>query len=182
MSLSPPELETDIVSKHRRYAELCAIHGDPIVERDQTSNPRSLARDIIKVEFRVATEVLKCAEPWGEMEREFSGTAYTFEKEIPKRMTMYTVFGVVSKRLGILPHRLRLSWVTDEWEFQNAKNVTANMAQWDSENSDEEETADVKVKREVPLELGTKSLGTSVDGQRVLIKVLMEQSEAVDPT
>jgi len=54
------------------------------------------------------------------------------------------------------------------------------LAEWDSENSDEE-TADVKVKREVPLELGTKSLGTCVDGQRVLIKVLMEQSEAVGP-
>lgn len=156
------------------------MHGDPTVERDQTSNPRSLARDIIKVEFRVAIEVLQHGGSWGEIEREPSGTDYTFEKEIPKRMTMYTVFGVVSKRLGILPHRLRLSWITDEWEFQNAKTATANMAEWDSEDSDEE-TADVKVKREVPLELGTKSLGTCVDGQRVLIKVLMEQSEAVEP-
>jgi hypothetical protein len=137
-------------------------------------NPRSLAKDIIKVEFRVAKEVLGCAGTWGALKRE-TRTEYTFEKEVPKRMTMYTVFGVVSKQLGILPHRLRLSWITDEWEFQNGKTVTPNMAEWDSENSDEEETAEVKVKREVPLELGTKSLGTCVDGQRVLIRVLMQQ-------
>jgi len=149
------------------------MHGNPTIERDQMLNPRSLAKDMIKIEFRVANEVLRYAGTWGALKTE---TEYAFEKEVPKRMTMYTVFGVVSKQLGILPHRLRLFWITDEWEFQNAKIVTPNMVEWDSENSDEE-TAEVKVKREVTLELGTKSLGTCVDGQRVLIKVLMQEDQ-----
>jgi hypothetical protein len=153
------------------------MYGNPTIERDQTSNTKSLAKDMIRVEFSVAVEVLQLAGPWGALKTEDTGTEYSFEKEIPKRMTMYTVFGAVAKHIGILPHRLRLFWVTDEWEFQAAKSVTQNTAEWDSENSDEEEIADVKVKREVPLELGTKSLGTCVDGQRVLIKVLMEQGE-----
>jgi hypothetical protein len=175
ISLSPPELEAYIVAKHPRYQELCAIHGNPTVEREQLSNPKSLAKDIVKAEFRVETEVLQRAGTWGTITTDV-GTRYTFEKEIPKRMTMYTVFGVVSQHLGILPHQLRLFWITDEWEFQNAKNAASNIAEWDSENSDED-TADVKVRREVLLELGTKSLGTCVDGQRVLIKVMMQQPE-----
>jgi hypothetical protein len=177
MSLRPPGAESDIISKHPRYQELCALHGNPTVERDQTSNPQSLAKGIVKIDFRVAAEVLGCVGPWGATTAVFPGTEYTFGKEIPKRMTMYTVLGVVSKHLGILPHRLRLSWITDEWESRIPKNVTADMVEWDSENSDGGEGAGVKVKREVSLEPGTKSLGTCVDGQRVLMKVLMEKPE-----
>lgn len=171
ISQSTPDLEADIVSKHPRYQELCVAHGSPAVEREQTSNQKSLANHMVKVDFRVGSDVLQHAGPWGAI-KPGASTEYSFEKEIPKQMTMYTVFGLISQHLGIMPHRLRLAWVTDEWEFQSQKNATPSVLEWDSDD-DDEQTADVKARREVPLELGTKSLETCVDGQRVLIKVSM---------
>jgi hypothetical protein len=101
------------------------------------------------------------------------GTATSlFEAEIPKRLSIYGVLGIVSDNVNTSPFKLRLIWETDDWVFGESDHVD-NDEQWDSEDSDDEEDAGSqgRVRREVELQAGTRSLGTWVDGTEVTIRV-----------
>jgi hypothetical protein len=142
-----------VEARHPRYSYLCEEYGKPEIRRSLNSlHPDSLAASLIKVNFKSA--------------------AASFEVEIPNRLSIYGVLGIVSDNVRISPFKLRLIWETDDWVFGESDHVY-NDDQWDSDDSDNEEGAggQGRVRREVELQAGTRSLGTWVDGREATIRV-----------
>jgi len=102
-----------------------------------------------------------------------------FELELPKRLTVYAVLGLVGKRIGISPFQIKLSWETGDWEFKRAGHVDHD-EQWDSEDEDYEAAGTQgKVLREIELIPGTRSLGTWVEGSQPTIRIEVESDDEV---
>ena len=154
LSLLPDKSAASVKARHPRFSYLCEEYGEPEIRRSLGSfHPDSLAASLIKAKFKLAP-------------------ATSFEAQIPHRLSIYSVLGIVSDNVKISPFDLRLIWETDDWIFEQSDYV-ANDEQWDSDDSDDEEGAggQGRVRREVELLPGTRSLGTWVDGKEVTIRV-----------
>lgn len=160
----PQDQEHIVTSKHRRYEELCRIHGAPIIVRQEANdiNPRFLDARLIRCTFYLP------ANSWDN-----KGETMRVTKEIPKTFDIYRVKGLVGRLLGMQPLSLRLVWETGEWDpvagYEDAGEV----------DDDEDATEDVlaghesgrMINREVLLEDGTRPLGNWVDGMEATIRV-----------
>jgi hypothetical protein len=125
---------------------------------------------LIKVQFHVEQHE-------GSLPNSFH--AAPFELELPKRLTVYAVLGIVGKKTGISPFQIQLFWETGEWEFKKAGHVD-NDEEWDSEDEDDEAAGTQgKVLREVHIVPGTRSLGTWVEGSQVTIRVDVESDDQI---
>ncbi|EON67417.1 hypothetical protein W97_06670 [Coniosporium apollinis CBS 100218] len=171
LSLSSEDKTLEILSRHRRYAELCAEYGEPTIQRTtaQSIDPNSLAARLMKLNFLLhGTAAAKAA----------SAASSSFSIEVPKRFTAYTVLGLVGKQLGLPPIKLRLVWETGEWD-PPAKDQLAVDELWDSDDEIEDEIVRGKrerkgVPREVEIVGGTRSISTWVDGSEADIRVEMK--------
>lgn len=101
-------------------------------------------------------------------------TAKEFSVELPRSFTVYSMLGVVGKRLGLAPVKLRLFWETGDFVPIGEEGAT-DIEEWDS--SDESESGAVKgsVVREVEWVAGTKMVGTWVEGMEARVRVELEQ-------
>src|ERR1700712_2938979 len=123
LSLSPENKSMDVEAHHPRYAYLCEEYGKPEIRRSLNSlHPDSLAASLIKAKFKMAA------------------ATSSFEVEIPKRLSIYGVLGIVSDNVNMSPFKLRLIRETDDWVFGESSHVDTD-EQWDSEDSDDEEGA-----------------------------------------
>lgn len=165
LSANPEGKEATIIASHRRYAELCEEYGDPNVHRSASSiNPNSLAARLIKFSFHL-----------GESEKGAvkEDTPTSFTAEIPMSFTVYSALGIVGKKFGLPPMKLRLIWETGDWVPAGQDALAADTA-WDSESSGDEgdkETGTERVSREVELVAGTRTVGTWVDGVEANVRV-----------
>jgi hypothetical protein len=165
LSLASEELAPKILARHPRYKELCEDFGEPQVQRSTNGlNSSSLAASLVKVQFHV----VQPDHPSG------SDKQMAFELELPKRLSIYAVLGLVGKRVGLSPFQIKLFWETGEWEFKRAGYVDDD-EQWDSEDADDEAAGTQgKILREIQLIPGTRSLGTWVEGSQAAVRIEIE--------
>lgn len=168
MSNAPESQETSILASHRRYSELCAEYGEPTFVRQDANavKPNSLAARLINFTFYAGESVWRELEAKGKEVKEFS-------VELPRGFAVYSMLGVVGKRLDLPPLKLRLFWETGDWVPVGEEGV-ADIEEWDS--SDEEDVGAEKqsVVREVEWVAGTKMVGTWVEGMTARVRVELE--------
>ncbi|CAK7270157.1 hypothetical protein SEPCBS57363_003961 [Sporothrix epigloea] len=163
--------ERAVVARHRRYAELCAIYGEPAIVRHASINPAYLEARLVQVLFALAEQ---------------SKTV-----SIPKSFDMYAVKAIAGRLFKMAPHKLRLVWETGEWDpvvgvdeteeeveddddddDDDGENAEKNQLEADPSAAEAEETqAGRWVKREVELKDTPRQLGFCVDGLEARIRV-----------
>jgi len=87
--------------------------------------------------------------------------------------TVYSALGIVGKKFGLPPMKLRLIWETGDWVPAGQDALAVDTA-WDSESSGDEgdkEMGTERVSREVELVAGTRTVGTWVDGVEANVRV-----------
>ncbi|CAK7227507.1 hypothetical protein SEUCBS140593_006601 [Sporothrix eucalyptigena] len=156
--------ERAVVSRHRRYAELCSLYGEPAIVRHAEINPAFLEARLVRVLFCLAQQQKTAS--------------------IPKSFDVYAVKGIAGRLFGRSPQQLRLVWETGEWD------PVAGVDE-EEEDDDEEEEDEVKeaeetvgetaptvddtagrwVKREVELKDSPRQFGFCVDGLEARIRV-----------
>lgn len=171
MAEVPEHLEHTITSQHRRYAELCRIHGAPDVIRKaaETINPNFLEARLIKFMFYMPPNTKP-----GQQE------VVSKERELPKGLDIYSVKGVVGRMFDEKPLNLKLIWET------GAMDPVAGSDDVIDDDSDEEFSMEVQqqlaekrddvqlsrfVEREVEIEDSTRQVGNFVDGMEARVRV-----------
>lgn len=160
LSLTAETDEENIKGRHPRYNELCTEYGEPEIRRTRGSiHPDSLAASLINVKF-VSAHI-------------------SFLVQIPKRLSIYSVLGIVGRKVKVSPFELRLFWQTEDWIIPKSSLVD-EFEQWDSDDDEDEGIGGQgRVRREVELLPGTRSLGTWVDGIDVTIRVEVQKTPSV---
>ncbi|KAK4902188.1 hypothetical protein LTR27_001091 [Elasticomyces elasticus] len=167
------EQAADIRKRHPRYAALCETYGEPDVSRKTIVaagdvDPDSLAARLVKITF-------------------VSG-AVEWTDELPKSFSMYAILGVVGKKLGVMPLRLRLVLETGERDPVGMASEGYGGPEWwhsdDEDCADEDERVASQasgkdqaswVAREVEMPPGTRALGTYVEGMAARVRVEARQ-------
>ncbi|KAK3646533.1 hypothetical protein LTR22_014296 [Elasticomyces elasticus] len=167
------EQAADIRKRHPRYAALCETYGEPDVSRKTVLaagdvDPDSLAARLVKITF-------------------VSG-AVEWTEELPKSFSMYAILGVVGKKLGVMPLRLRFVLETGEQDPVGIASEGYGGPEW--WHSDDEDSADEDgrvashasgtdqaswIAREVEMPPGTRALGTYVEGMAARVRVEARQ-------
>lgn len=171
--------EATVLSKHKRYKNLCELHGPPAVARKGKAeiNPAFLEARLIKFTFYVP------ANP-DNHEKEVE-----LVKEIPKTFNIYRVKGIVGRFLERSPMSLRLIWETGEWdpvagfedvdEFSSDEDDVAEEQTKGGALGNQNESGDAQVdeqagrfmKREVELEDTTKDVGLLIGEMEARVRV-----------
>jgi hypothetical protein len=185
------EAEREVLRSHRRWAELCALHGEPTVVRRREVDAGWLDGRLVSVTFHLAL-------PPRSQSRDNVGQksedAQVKEEKarIPKSFDMYTVMGIVGRLFGLPPLGLKLVWETGEWDPVAGFDEEADDSSEDEEieaevetrkalEEDENRLGDTEslavkkggrwVKREVELKAGPRQFGYCVDGLDVTVRV-----------
>ncbi|KAH8675787.1 hypothetical protein BX600DRAFT_453575 [Xylariales sp. PMI_506] len=158
--------EGEVTKKHKRYEELVAHYGPPLVNRAKEINPAFLEARLVNVHFTFRP---------GD-----GGEAVERTSKVPKSFDIYRVMSVAGNLFEQEPLSLRLVWETGEWD---------PVAGFDEEVEDSEEEGDIEdvqpeeettqigrragkwVKREVELHGGPRQFGFCVDGLEAKIRV-----------
>ncbi|KAI1103297.1 Thioesterase/thiol ester dehydrase-isomerase [Jackrogersella minutella] len=171
----PEGREAEVIKQHRRYAELCELHGPPVINRRKEINPAFLEARLVAVHFTF--------HPPGEEDKVIERAT-----KIPKSFDIYAVKGIAGKLFGARPLGLRLTWETGEWDpvFGFDDEVEDSDEEEDEEKRNEGDAGDTEdlgeisqpdgktgkwVKREVELQDGPRQLGFCVDGLEARIRV-----------
>ncbi|KAK7615425.1 hypothetical protein BKA81DRAFT_409110 [Phyllosticta paracitricarpa] len=163
LSNAPETQEEAILASHRRYKELCNEYGEARVERQEKEriNPNSLAARLINFSFYPGDSVKAKLAGRGSEAKEFS-------VELPRSFTVYSMLGVVGKKLELPPLKLKLYCETGDVAPAEEGSLEEG-GEWDSE--EEHEAAKGAVKREVEWVAGTKMVGTWVEGREARVRV-----------
>ncbi|RAL65091.1 hypothetical protein DID88_001198 [Monilinia fructigena] len=153
--------ESIVLSRHKRYKELCDLHGPPVVARKEEAeiNPAFLEARLIKFTFYIPAKLGS------------DQTETTLVKEIPKTFNIYRVKGIVGRFLACRPWNLRLIWETGEWDpvagFEDVDEYSSDedkgVFQVDQIVGQSHEQSGKFMKREVELEDTTKDVGLLVN-------------------
>jgi hypothetical protein len=169
LSLSPQEKEKEILVSHPRWRELCEEYGEPKVERQEAStiDPNSLA-----------ARLLACSvySPLAAGNTNLPNEENPLVVEIPKSCSIYKVHGILGRRLGVEPLRLRLILETGEKDRVDMA-TWHGVEEWDSDEEDAEEVGEEWKEREEELVGGTRPLGTFVDGAKARIRVEIKEQK-----
>ncbi|KAK1755181.1 hypothetical protein QBC47DRAFT_323971 [Echria macrotheca] len=170
----PESAEQDVLKRHRRFAELCEVYGEPVVVRRLEVNPNFLEARLISVEFHITGK---------------GGNVITKKARIPKAFDIYAVKGIVGKLFGLSPLGLKLVWETGEWDpvggFDEGGGDDSEEEELLEEEWERRDEGDVFgqpgtetkkgvgrwVKRETELRDGPRQFGYCVDGMDVKIRV-----------
>lgn len=160
------ETEREVLRRHPRWEALCEEYGEPSSRREPKAekvDSRSLAARLLKVSFVLSPDQFP------------DHPSRHWEREIPKTLNIYSLIGLVGKRLNIMPLKLRLVWETGEQDPMSQGDGYTGPEWWDS--SDESDNDPVKdegsVLREVELVPGTRALGTYIEDSEARIRVEM---------
>jgi hypothetical protein len=169
LSLSPQNKEKEILVSHPRWKELCEEYGEPKVERQEAStiDPSSLAARLLACSVYSPTTAGNPNLP---------NEQNPLVIEIPKSCSIYKVHGIIGRRLGVEPLRLRL--ILETGEKDRVDMATWNgVEEWDSDEEDAEEVGEEWKEREEELVGGTRPLGTFVDGAKARIRVEIKEQK-----
>ncbi|KAK5123133.1 hypothetical protein LTR85_003331 [Meristemomyces frigidus] len=146
-------------ARHPRWAALCEEYGEPAVKPSATQvdglDPNSPAASIATITF-------------------LSGQK-TWTESVPKAANIYSVLGLVGKKLRIMPLKLRLVWETGEHDPVAREDGDA--PDWWCSSDDDEDGASgggdhgEMVAREVELVAGTRTVGTYIEGRDARVRV-----------
>ncbi|KAK4463126.1 hypothetical protein QBC42DRAFT_199720 [Cladorrhinum samala] len=180
----PEAAEPDVLSRHRRWAELCEAYGEPSVVRQKELNPTFLEARLVNADFYYyhhhhlgPAQGERAGEP--KMERR--------SVQIPKSFDIYAVKGIAGKLFGLKPLGVKLVWETGEWdpvagfdedegeEGESDDEDASGQEQGQEQGQEEKKEGESKtgrwVKREVELKDGPRQFGYCVDGMDVKIRV-----------
>ncbi|ROW18282.1 hypothetical protein VPNG_00023 [Cytospora leucostoma] len=171
LSAVPEEEEGQVLSQHRRYAELCDIYGEPVVVRREEVNPSFLEARLINVSFRPGPGLGQATED-----------IVMQQAQIPKSVDIYAVKGIAGRIFGLEPLKTRLIWETGEWDPVAGFDDEAGDSDEDENDIDdygevvggreaEGNKAGRWIKREVELKGSPRQFGFCVDGLDVSIRV-----------
>ncbi|KAI1390269.1 RNI-like protein [Hypoxylon trugodes] len=173
----PEGQEADIIKQHKRYAELCELYGEPVVNRRKEINPAFLEARLVTVHFVFHPST-------SETDKVVERTT-----RIPKSFDIYAVKGIAGKLFGAKSLGLRLIWETGEWDpVAGFDDEVEDSSDEEEEEKEEEQREPVIseelgensqpdgktgkwVKREVELHDGPRQLGFCVDGLDARIRV-----------
>ncbi|KAK0731288.1 hypothetical protein B0H67DRAFT_67329 [Lasiosphaeris hirsuta] len=176
----PEAEEAGVLARHRRWAELCDIYGEPSVVRQHEVDANFLEARLIGVQFYTA--------------QSFGGQMMvmaTRATKIPKSFDIYTVKGIAGKLFGLPPLRIKLVWETGEWDpvagfdeeagdSSGEEELEAELERKGGEGGFGDEASQVErrggrwVKRETELKDGPRQFGYCVDGPEVKIRLEMQ--------
>ncbi|KAL0261145.1 hypothetical protein SLS55_004841 [Diplodia seriata] len=165
LSNVPEGQESKVTATHRRYSELCAEYGEPTIVRLDADavKPNSLAARLINFTFYPGSSVKAKLEGKGKAVEEFSA-------ELPRSFTVYSMLGVVGKRLAMSPLDLRLFWETGDW-VPVGEEGAVEIEEWESSDEEDGKAGEGSVVREVEWVAGTKMVGTWVEGMEARVRV-----------
>ncbi|KAK3394512.1 hypothetical protein B0H63DRAFT_47953 [Podospora didyma] len=175
----PEAAEGEVLARHRRWAELCELYGEPAVVRQGEVNPNFLEGRLIGVQFCLSEGSWDAAQPADRLRK---------DAMIPKSFDLYTVKGIVGKLFGLPPLELRLVWETGEWdpvagfddEAGDSSEEEEMEVEWERTEDQGASAGEVPptgskggrwVKREVELKDGPRHFGYCVDGLEAKIRV-----------
>ncbi|EAA29675.2 RNI-like protein [Neurospora crassa] len=141
--------EAQVLARHRRWAELCDLYGEPVVSRQQDINPNYLEARLITVHFYLA-----------EPASSESGVNTSTEErivQIPKSFDIYAVKGIAGRMFGLPPLKLRLVWETGEWD---------PVGGFDDHDGDSSEDEEIEAERERRQDDAASLAGTSIAGKK----------------
>ena len=98
LSTTPEEEEAQVLARHRRWAELCELYGEPVVSRQQDINPNYLEARLVTVHFSLAELATIKSE-----DSTFAGERIV---QIPKSFDIYAVKGIAGRMFGLPPLKL----------------------------------------------------------------------------
>ncbi|KAF4547850.1 CAP-Gly domain-containing protein 2 [Elsinoe fawcettii] len=180
LSLAPSAARQDIILRHPRYKDLCAAYGTPAIENNVTSDmdgphPNS-----------IAARVVDCHVYFSAKAHEFLRSPSLPDKngkdliQIPLSFSMYAMTAHIARRYGMLPSAIAIVWETGENDPVASSMVASNeVVEWDSDE-DEIESASAWVEREVALGVGTRVVGSMIDGKKAVIRVEIKQGITTD--
>lgn len=180
LSSAPEEDADQVISQHRRYAELCELYGEPAVVRRKDVNPAFLEARLINVRFRYGPAAGQAAEG-----------AVARQAQIPKSLDIYAVKGIAGRLFSLHPLKMQLIWETGEWDPVAGFDDEAGESDDDDDDDDggrggggeaagnsqldEDDQGKNKagrwIKREVELKGSPRKFGFCVDGLDVSIRV-----------
>ncbi|WPG99712.1 Hypothetical protein R9X50_00253100 [Acrodontium crateriforme] len=168
LSLAPKTCEQSILQNHPRWNYLCEEYGPPDIARKTDQNaedPNIIAARLLTVEFQYAVD----------------DKVLNWTEELPKSLNIYTVLGVVGKRLGAMPLSLNLTLETDERDPIGQHKDGYSGPQWCESDAESDEELGAKeggdsgdaewIQRTVKLIPGTRTLGTYIEGREARIRV-----------
>lgn len=168
LSRAPIEYAAAITSRHPRWRALCEEYGEPAIQRQlkqDEMDPNSLAAKLVHFRFTLAPNALP------------EVSSRTWCDEIPKLFKIYTVLGMIGKRLGVVPLTLRLIWETGEQDPVGRDGGYTGPEEWDS--SDDEGATSVTegnlIAREIELVAGTRAVGTYIEGREANVRVELKR-------
>lgn len=176
-----PAAEAAVIAQHRRYAQLCELYGEPVVNRRQEVNPEFLEARLVNVAFRFCPSSTSACLPgtargenraghdgglhWdgGDQSKQGEGSKQSRQRnaQIPKSLDIYAVKGIAAKLFGYAPLKLRLIWETGEWDPVAGFDEEASDS---SDNEEEEEMAEVQQQGEEDERVAGKGANTA-DGE-----------------
>lgn len=168
LSRTPTEQSGEVIGRHPRWRALCEEYGEPVIQRQLRQDeldPNSLAAKLVTFNFTLDPNILP----------QFSSR--TWSEEIPKLFKIYTVLGMIGKRLGMAPLKLRLVWETGEKDPVGRDGGYTGPEEWDSSDEDEASSRkeDELVAREVELVAGTRAVGTYIEGREAKVRIELKR-------
>ncbi|KAJ5286632.1 hypothetical protein N7478_002318 [Penicillium angulare] len=181
LSATSEEEESSILATHPRYADLCALYGEPRITRAVESDgsghraihPRSVAARLVKLAFHLSQAQSSSTSNAG-LEPEIS------VKEVPTSFNTYQVKALVSRLFALPAYGFKLVWETDEWdpvaraaveEEDWAEDSEDEMAQQHVVESSTEDNSSRFVRREIELVDSTRDIGYLFQGETGEMKI-----------
>lgn len=168
----PESRESTVTHQHRRFAELCKLHGAPVVVRE---GPKAVDENF--VEGRLIKFFFHFPSKAGAEQKD----GITKELEIPKSFDVYRVKGIVGRLFDIRPLNMRLVWETGEWDPVAGYEEEEDSSDGGDEGDEEVKPVDGEkaaieakgkwMRREVEIEDGTRQIGHLVDGMEARFRV-----------
>jgi hypothetical protein len=162
LSNVPEAKEAEVIARHPRYRELCDEYGEPTIQRRTKVEkllPNSLAARLVTLSFTLSPGILP------------SKQQRSWVEQVPKSFSIYSLLGIVGKRLGLMPLDLRLVMETNERDPLGRDSGYSGPEWWDSSDEGEDEEHGEWVQREVELVAGTRTIGTYIDDNNGAIRV-----------
>ncbi|KAK6381126.1 hypothetical protein LTR65_001038 [Meristemomyces frigidus] len=174
---SEAQAAAGVRARHPRWAALCEEYGEPALTRQ--AERRTDGLDANSLAARLVTITFASPTP-----------TQTWTASIPQAANIYTLLGLVGKKLGVMPLKLRLVWETGEYDpvargdGEDAPDGWCSSDDDDDDGDEEEKCEDVDVgvggaergygdmvAREVELVAGTRAVGTYVEGREARVRV-----------
>jgi len=170
ISARPSEEEPLIISRHRRWQDLCKIHGEPAIRRAASDSAPIV--DILGSRF----VLLQCFDhrTMSSGTRTNSHEQPVMELRMPMSWSIYRIYGWVADKFDTSPLHIRLVWETDELD-PATKSIA--LAGEDSDpyhvpaQDDKDDVSGKWVQREVALEPGPRELGFWIESNSARVRV-----------